>query len=117
MTAREFYEGIGEDYEEVLRRMLKEDRITKYILKFADVRDFDRLRAAFDADDAAGIFFVAHVIRGICLDLGFQRLGRMSGELCDSVREGKLPSELSADLAAVEREAARLKAHIGAFAA
>ena len=46
MTVKECYEMMGEDPEEVISRLMSEDRVAKYLHKFAEANDVEKLELA-----------------------------------------------------------------------
>lgn len=51
MNTREMYEKINGDYEEVMSRLMKEERVIKFLRKFADGNELADMQAALDAED------------------------------------------------------------------
>lgn len=70
MTTAECYALIGADYTEVLRRMGNEDRVRRFLLKFAEEPSYGLLCRSVEAGDAKEAFRAAHSIKGVCLNLG-----------------------------------------------
>lgn len=98
MTVREFYEAIESDYEEVLGRLCKEERIEKYLRKFiteCSMEDFDN---AFNSNDFKEAFRVVHSIKGMCLSLGFTKLGEVSSVVCEELRYGPPQGDISSEV-------------------
>jgi len=91
MDIRAFYEKIGGDYEDVLSRLGKEERVLKYINKFAESTDMQELCQAIEAEDWELAFRMAHTIKGVAANLGFTDLFSKSAVLCDSLRAGTRP--------------------------
>lgn len=89
MTIRECYEMLGGDYEEVLSRLLKEERIMKYAVKFLDDTSFTLLCDALKEDKTEEAFRAAHTLKGVCQNLGFDRLYESAGRLTEMLRDGK----------------------------
>ena len=44
MTIREFYQSIGANYDIVLKRLLKESLIRKYLTMFLEDKTYDELK-------------------------------------------------------------------------
>ena len=65
---------MGADYAPVLQRLGSERIVTKFALRFLD---------AHDAEEA---FRMAHTLKGICLNLGFEPLRQASSELTEELR-------------------------------
>ncbi len=106
MTLRECYDELGSDFDKVLSRLVSEALVKKFALKFPDDPSFGQLKTALADKDAETAFRVAHTLKGICLNLGFENLLAPSKELTEKLRgatsvEGTDELEL---LAAVEKE-------------
>lgn len=65
MNTKECYEKIGSNYESVLSRFGNE---------------------ALEARDAERAFRAAHTLKGVCLNLGFDRLYEISAALTEDLR-------------------------------
>lgn len=88
MEFREFYEKVGGDYDEVIGRLGKEERITKYLHKFVEsdpIAEFDK---ALQNDSFEECFRALHSIKGMCLNLGLGKLSESSSALCEEYRNG-----------------------------
>ena len=89
MTTREFYESIGANYDNVLGRFGSEKMITKFAKRFADDKTFQELCDAIEKKDAAEAFRMAHTLKGICSNLGFDELYKASYDLTEDLRGGE----------------------------
>ena len=67
---------MGADYAPVLQRLGSERIVTKFALRFLEDKTFSGLCDALDAHDAEEAFRMAHTLKGICLNLGFEPLRR-----------------------------------------
>lgn len=74
MTTREFYESIGASYDNVLVRFGSEKMITKFAKRFADDTTFQDMCKALEEKNAKEAFRMAHTLKGICSNLGFDEL-------------------------------------------
>ena len=70
MSVQEFYESIGVNYTDVLRRLGSEKFIEKYLKKMLDDGNYDILRQAVEKGDFPEAFRASHTLKGICLNLG-----------------------------------------------
>ncbi len=86
MTIKECYEQIGSDYEDVLGRLGKKEFVQRFALKFLEDDNFGVLKEALEKEDAEQAFRAAHTLKGICLNLGFQKLYEVSSELTEKLR-------------------------------
>lgn len=89
MTLQECYEKIGGDYAEVLGRLVNEERIRKYVLKFLEEPTYQMLCEAKAAGDDEAVFLHIHTLKGVSQNLGFGNLYRASSDLTEAVRGGK----------------------------
>lgn len=89
MTIVECYSRMGADYEDVLRRLEKEDRVLRFLSRFPEEGSYTTLRAALVAGNAEEAFRAAHSLKGICLNLGLVSLYRSSNALTEELRSGK----------------------------
>ncbi len=90
MTVQECYESIGSDYEGVLGRMGSEGMVKRFALKFLDDPSYSNLVKAVEEQNAEEAFRAAHTMKGICLNLGFDRLYKVSAELTEKLRGREL---------------------------
>lgn len=86
MTIRECYGELGLDFDAVLSRLVNEKLVQKFALKFLDDPSFQNLKDALDSKDVETAFRAAHTLKGVCLNLGFDRLYEVSAELTEKLR-------------------------------
>lgn len=89
MNIRDFYLSIGGDYDEVLGRLVKEERIVKYLKKFADTDPLSDFLKAYEKFDCEEAFRTTHSLKGMCQNLGFVKLEKSISALCEEFRHGK----------------------------
>lgn len=104
MTIQECYELTGSDYEDARTRLGSESLLQRFALKFLEDPTFQELCAAMEKADGEAAFRAAHTLKGICLNLGFTRLGTVSAELTDSMRAEKATEGREALFARVSEE-------------
>ena len=90
MTIKECYEAMGGDYEDVLKRLMNEARIQKFALMFKKDPSMSQLTQAMDAGVVVFVFRVAHSLKGICANLGFQSLFEVSYDISEALRAGDM---------------------------
>ena len=88
MDLREFYTKVGGDYDEVILRLGKEDRIVKYLIKFVESDPITEFDKALQNNSIEECFRALHSIKGMCLNLGLGTLGKSSSALCEEYRNG-----------------------------
>lgn len=86
MTVQECYESMGSDYEGVLGRMGSEAMVKRFALKFLDDPSYSNLEKAIAEQNVEEAFRAAHTLKGICLNLGLDRLYKVSAELTEKLR-------------------------------
>lgn len=86
MTVQECYESMGSDFEGVLGRMGSEAMVKRFALKFLDDPSYGNLVKAVEEQNAEEAFRVAHTLKGICLNLGLDRLYKVSACLTEKLR-------------------------------
>ena len=62
--SREFYEEIGEDYDEMLNRFTSEERVKKYALMFLKDDTFPSLVTSMESKDYETAFRNVHTLKG-----------------------------------------------------
>lgn len=88
MTITELYDQVG-DYSDVISRLMKEERIVKYLGRFVeDSSDFDKMVDAFNSSDYQQLFATSHTLKGVAANLGLTKLFKASSDVCESVRNG-----------------------------
>ena len=88
MTLQECYQKMGGDYEEVLSRLTKEERIEKFMLKFLEDTSFEALCEARKAANHKDVFRMVHTLKGVSQNLGFEKLYLASDAMTEAVRGG-----------------------------
>lgn len=89
MKVRECYDMMGADYEEVIGRLLNDDRIKKFLARFTDSNDFDKLIRCIESKNFEEAFRCAHTLKGVCLNLGLTDFATSTGSLCEALRDGE----------------------------
>lgn len=92
MTVKECYELMEGDYFDVINRLSKDERVEKYLKKFAVAEDFSLLKNAVDNQNIEEIFRYSHNLKGMSANLSFTKLALSSSNLCENVRPG-VPKE------------------------
>ena len=86
MELKEVYEKIGGDYDDVVRRLMGEKLVRKFLLKFLDDKSYADLGRTLSEGDYKEAFRAAHTLKGVCLNLGFTELYKVSAELTEVLR-------------------------------
>ncbi len=88
MTLRECYQEFSGDYDEVQNRLLKPERIEKYMLKFLEDPSYEDFCKAYEAGDYEEAFRSIHMLKGVSQNLGFQALFLPCNALTELLRNG-----------------------------
>ncbi len=91
MTLQECYEALGGDYEEVLARLRSERLVRKFVLKFLNDKSYELFCAMTAEKNVEEAFRAVHTIKGVCQNLGFNRLLQSSSRMADALRHGWTP--------------------------
>ncbi len=89
MDLKEFYKQVGGDYDSIIGRLIKEERIKKYLFKFLDDATFDNLCKKMEENDIEEAFRAAHTIKGVCQNLDLLTLYKSSHDMTEALRNGK----------------------------
>ena len=95
MTVKEFYDKIGGDYEDVLSRLMSEDLIKKFSVKYLNDPSFSSLSNALDSGNADEAFRAAHTLKCVCQNLGYTKLYSSAFDITEALRDGSIPNDIS----------------------
>lgn len=90
MTIRECYEMIGGDFDDIMGRFLREDRVEKFARMFLDDPTYGELAQAMQDRDCERAFRACHTLKGVCLNLSLTRLFESSNAMTEALRAGDL---------------------------
>lgn len=86
MTVQECYEQMGANFQDAMNRLGSEALIKRFALKFLQDGSYADLQAGLAEKDAEKAFRAAHTLKGVCANLGFESLFRVSSELTEKLR-------------------------------
>ena len=92
MTTTELYGQIGGDYADVLKRFNSDAMVKRFAIKFLKDESFEKLCIAMEERNTDTAFRAAHTLKGICLNLGFGDLYRVSSAITEALRRGDMSS-------------------------
>lgn len=95
MNLKEFYFEIGGDFEGVISRLYNEEFVKKFVFKFVTDTSYENLCTAMAEQNVDDAFRYAHTLKGVCQNLGFDRLFKISSKLTEILRAGKMPFDNS----------------------
>lgn len=82
MTIEQCYSAIESNYEEVLGRFAGNKMLVeKFARKFLDDPSYQTLVDTMDKADYEEAFRAAHTLKGVCANLGFTQLFKVSSDL------------------------------------
>lgn len=100
ITIEQCYSAIESNYEEVLGRFAGNKMLVeKFARKFLDDPSYQTLVETMDKADYEEAFRAAHTLKGVCANLGFTQMFKVSSDLTEELRGGnpdaaKLPEML-----------------------
>ncbi len=89
MTVKECYEKMGADYDSVMGRLRKDERVQKFLLKFLNDKSYELLCSSMEANDMNEAFRAAHTIKGVCQNLSLDPLYESASVLAERLRDGQ----------------------------
>ena len=69
--------------------MIKEEIIDRFVLKFLDDRSYTKLIDAVNEQNYEDAFKAAHTLKGVCLNLSFERISNSVSILTEFLRNKK----------------------------
>ncbi len=91
MKLSEFYSTIGQNYQEMLDRMIgKEELLKKFLKKYPTDRSFGIFETAVASGDVEQIFRAAHTLKGVSANLGLKPIVDIITPLVESTRNGNI---------------------------
>lgn len=89
MTVRECYESMGADYSDVISRLVREESIKKFAIKFLNDTSYKELCVAMEGQNYGAAFEAAHTLKGVSQNLGFTNLYEASHVMTEKLRAGQ----------------------------
>lgn len=86
MTMENFYQKLGGDYKAVLARIPSEAMVRRFTGAFLKDPSFEELCGAMDVGNRAAAFRAAHTLKGVCANLGLEKLRQSASELTEVLR-------------------------------
>lgn len=91
MELKDFYSKLGVSLDIVLKRLISEDRVKKYLNLIINEPNFALLDTAYEQRDYEEMFKASHAIKGLCLNLELAPIAETSAQLMEYLRPGKTP--------------------------
>ena len=92
MTLQELYASIDGSYDHAVQIMRMEKLINRYLSKFPNSGVYDALAAAGESMDPTALFESAHAMKGVCANMGFDKMAAAAGEITEEFRPGNTRS-------------------------
>lgn len=86
MTIKEKFDAVGESYDDVRNRLVKEDRIERFANTYFTTGDYEKLEKSIETRDITNSFEYSHRLKGNSLNIGFSRLADVASLLCEYTR-------------------------------
>ena len=87
MTLQECYNRINSDYDKALSRMNgRETMLAKFVKKFPNDPTYPSLISSYESGDMETAFRMAHTLKGLCMNLGIEKLLMSSSNLTEALR-------------------------------
>lgn len=87
---RDLYDIAGSDAEKVLARFGGNEEMLKHFLRlFTQDSSFPGLKAALATGNTEEAFRAVHTLKGICANLGLERLYEKASEMTELLRRGE----------------------------
>lgn len=86
MDLKECFDAFGGNYNDAMGRLLTEERVKKFLLMFLKDTSFNDLEAAMEKEDYDSAFRAAHTLKGVCANLGIEKLGETASEITEALR-------------------------------
>lgn len=90
MTIQECYEIIGGDYNDIMARLRKEDRVLKFLAMFLNESCYEDLKNAIADENVDDAFRAAHTLKGVCNNMSFTDLSKSSVDVTEALRAKNL---------------------------
>ena len=106
MTIEECYRALGGDYDQVQRRLPSVALIKRFVAKFLNDDSYDQLCRAMQEGRREEAFRAAHTLKGVCANLGFERLYSSASRLTEELRpqDSAISASAAALLAQVQQD-------------
>lgn len=88
MNLEQCYEMFGGNYQEVKRRLMKDERIERFLRLFPADGSFELLEKAVAEEDWANAFRAAHTLKGLTMNLSIDRLSQSAVTVTELLRNG-----------------------------
>ncbi|MCI6205128.1 MAG: Hpt domain-containing protein [Lachnospiraceae bacterium] len=89
MTVEQVYKNMDSDYASVKDRLQNDALIEKFLIKFLADESYANILKNLEAQNLEETFRAAHTLKGVCQNLGLDRLYKSSYDVTEALRNGK----------------------------
>ena len=86
MELKEFYDKIDGDYEGTISRLMKDEIIKKFVIKFLNDKSYEELKSNLESSNMEDAFRSAHTLKGVASNLGMTKLYTVGSEITETLR-------------------------------
>ena len=86
MTLKNFYDTVGGNYTDVIRRLFDEEIVYEFLFRFANESIFDNLQQAIAIGNREEAFTLIHTFKGTCANMGLGSLYTSAVQLTEALR-------------------------------
>lgn len=86
MTLEECYNAFGGNYRDVLARLIKEERVERFIKAFPTQDMIGPIEKEIKEKNYKQAFLDAHTLKGLCATLGISKLYKSVSDLTEALR-------------------------------
>ena len=90
MTLQELYKRIDGNYDNVVGRLRSEERIEKFVLLFRKDQSYQECMKGMELGEWKLAFRAVHTLKGVSLNLSFDRMFRISDQLTETLRNSEI---------------------------
>ena len=89
MTVEQVYKNMDSDYTSVKDRLQNDALIEKFLIKFLADESYANILKNLEAQNLEEALRAAHTLKGVCQNLGLDRLYKSSYDVTEALRNGK----------------------------
>lgn len=89
MTVKDCYGKMNGSYDEIISRLMSDDRIKKFLFKFLNGDNFSQLSDAMEAKNYEEAFKAVHTLKGVSANMAFTSLTQGCEKLTEDLRGGQ----------------------------
>ena len=104
MDLKEFYIRVNGNYDDVMSRLMKEDRVKKYLGKFLDSAEYGKMIEAYENKDWPDLFLQSHSLKGMAANLSLTALFNAASNVCEEVRDKEPGGDIAALIDKIKSE-------------